>query len=169
MHRVSLTCGLAVACLAAADAKFEIENGALKTPAVVFKTGSAVLQNADDAAVALAAAYLTEKTSVSTLRIEAHVQHGVKDAQLVPVHQRTVGRAGRSAARRHGYIPFPSTTRSIAPLRQSCGPRPPGSDRLPAPPCSPCRRPSRPAGKPCPSRRRPRRRRGSTSPSNPAP
>lgn len=94
MHRVSLTCGLAVACLAAADAKFEIENGALKTPAVVFKTGSAVLQNADDAAVALAAAYLTEKTSVSTLRIEAHVQHGVKDAQTL-TRQRAlaVGRA----------------------------------------------------------------------------
>jgi OOP family OmpA-OmpF porin len=66
---------------AAADApRFELENGFLKVPfPITFETGKAVLKKESAEAVAYVAAYMAEKTVISTLRVEVHTDSRGED------------------------------------------------------------------------------------------
>jgi OOP family OmpA-OmpF porin len=69
-------------CVASADEprKYEISNNELVVPgAIVFETGSATLKPDSDAALAHVAAYLADKTYISLMRIEGHLDADTKD------------------------------------------------------------------------------------------
>lgn len=64
-----------------AGAPFELDGSRLKLPSpIVFVTGKADLAPESDAALAHVRAYLAEKTSISTLRIEVHTDSQGADA-----------------------------------------------------------------------------------------
>ena len=79
---LAFCCLLCFANLASAQAKYTVENNQLKLPtAIVFETGSDRIKPESLEALQQIKLYLEEKTYISTLRIEAHVDAGGSEAE----------------------------------------------------------------------------------------